>query len=160
MMDLYEVTGAAGRLAIALRPRGGDWLGDELRAFVRPGWTHLVTTLEDAELVDLELVELGAACAAAGAHWIRLPIADRDVPDLRTARDFAARLHALLVEGAAIAVHCRQGIGRSSLVVASVLVAAGVPPEEAWRRVGEARGREVPDTAAQRKWLYSLADVS
>jgi protein-tyrosine phosphatase len=70
------------------------------------------------------------------------------------------RLHALLVEGAAIAVHCRQGIGRSSLVVASVLVASGVGPEEAWRRVSEARGREVPDTAAQRAWLYALAEMS
>lgn len=160
MMDLYEVTGAAGRLAIALRPRGGDWLRDELRAFVRGGWTHLVTTLEDSELVELELAELGPACAAAGALWIRLPIADRDVPDLRTAWNVATRVHALLVEGAAIAVHCRQGIGRSSLVVASVLVAAGATPEEAWRRVGEARGREVPDTAAQQRWLYALADLS
>ena len=159
-MDLYEVAGTTGRLAIALRPRGGDWLSDELRAFVRGGWTHLVTTLEEAELVELELVHLGDACVAAGVHWIRMPIADRDVPDLRTAWSVATRLHALLVEGAAIAVHCRQGIGRSSLVVASVLVAAGVQPAEAWRRVGEARGREVPDTAVQRQWLYALAELS
>lgn len=160
MMGLYEVPGAAGRLAIALRPRGGDWLGDELHAFARSGWTHLVTTLEDAELVELELVRLGAACEAAGVHWIRMPIADRDVPSVRTARGAVTHLRALLLDGAAVAVHCRQGIGRSSLVVASVLVTAGLPPDEAWRLVAEARGRAVPDTEAQRRWLYALAEAT
>jgi protein-tyrosine phosphatase len=62
-------------------------------------------------------------------------------------------LETALASGKNVAVHCRQGIGRSSLVAASVLIAAGETPEEAFRHVEQARGRPVPDTAEQREWV-------
>jgi protein-tyrosine phosphatase len=70
-----------------------------------------------------------------------------------TCSGFLSRLDAALESGKNVAVHCRAGIGRSSIVVGSLLVAAGVEPEEAFRRIEKARGRPVPDTAEQREWV-------
>ena len=38
-----------------------------------------------------------------------------------------------------MAIHCRQGIGRSAMLAASLLVIAGVPPTEAWSRIRETK---------------------
>jgi hypothetical protein len=38
-------------------------------------------------------------------------------------------------------------------VAASVLIAAGDTPNEAFRRIEQARGRPVPDTPEQRDWV-------
>lgn len=50
-------------------------------------------------------------------------------------------------------MHCRQGLGRSSLITAGVLVAEGMAPEEAIAAVGTARGRDVPETREQWEWI-------
>lgn len=72
MIDLYPIPDLPrGRLAVALRPRGGDWLLSELQQLERRGWTLLVSTLEREELEELELQDLGDACAAAGLGWSR-----------------------------------------------------------------------------------------
>ena len=54
-------------------------------------------------------------------------------------------------------IHCRQGIGRSSLLAAAVLEASSL--DEAWRRIAEARGRSVPDTPEQRAWLQASGAI-
>jgi protein-tyrosine phosphatase len=83
-----------------------------------------------------------------------LPIPDRGVPpDQEAARHLLAALRDHLAAGRAVAVHCRIGIGRSSLIAAALLVVHGVPAAEAWMRVEAARGCPVPDTAAQMEWV-------
>jgi len=67
------------------------------------------------------------------------------------------KLEKALETGKNVAVHCRQGIGRSSLVIASVLVSAGEEPNEAFRRIEKARGTPVPDTLEQRDWVSQMA---
>ena len=55
-----------------------------------------------------------------------------------------------------IVIHCRQGIGRSSIVAAIILTRQGATVEEAFDRLAEARGRPVPDTPEQREWVANL----
>lgn len=129
----------------------------ELSDLKRRGWAVLVTTLEAAELGEFELQGLKDACRDMGIEWVHFGIADRGVPSVEAMIGLAARLHREVGDGAGVAVHCRQGIGRSSLVVASVLVAGGATPEHAWEQVAAARGRPVPDTPEQRTWLSALA---
>ncbi|MFQ5858481.1 MAG: hypothetical protein ACE5LU_23020 [Anaerolineae bacterium] len=62
-----------------------------------------------------------------------------------------------LAEGKHVAVHCRQGIGRSTLIAACLLVLAGVDPETAFQRVSAARGCAVPETSEQREWVIKFA---
>jgi len=62
-----------------------------------------------------------------------------------------------LAAGKNVAVHCRQSIGRSGLVVAAALMMSGVETREAVELVSKARGIAVPETAGQLQWLNRLA---
>jgi protein-tyrosine phosphatase len=64
-----------------------------------------------------------------------------------------------LARGEKVTVHCRQGIGRSALIAASLLVASGVDPKRAFERVAAARGSSVPDTAEQEQWVTQRTAV-
>jgi predicted protein tyrosine phosphatase len=68
-------------------------------------------------------------------------------------RQFADALSA----GKHLVFHCRQGIGRSSLMAAGALVLVGLAPEQAFERLSQARGRPVPETEGQREWVVALA---
>ncbi|MGW6917001.1 hypothetical protein ACWGB8_24705 [Kitasatospora sp. NPDC054939] len=86
----------------------------------------------------------------------RRPLPDRTVPDpaavLPTLHGLARRLR----DGAHVVTHCRAGLGRSSLLAASLLVLNGIDPDTAWSRIERARGLAVPDTAEQRRWPAAL----
>src|SRR5262249_57272705 len=92
-------------------------------------------------------------------EFVSSPFADRGVPaSASDALGLVRRLAALLAGGKAVAIHCRQGVGRSSLVAACVLASLREKPEEAFERVARVRGRPVPDTAEQREWVLRFAE--
>jgi protein tyrosine phosphatase (PTP) superfamily phosphohydrolase (DUF442 family) len=156
---IYWIAGPwPGRLAIVPRPRGGDWLEDELAAWRGQGIDVVVSTLEPDEEKALDLSKEGDAAGARGLDFIGFPITDRGVPaSARSFGDFVKRLDALLRAGKNVALHCRQGIGRSAVVAAGVLMQAGQTPAQALAAVSEARGLQVPETAEQRQWLEGYA---
>jgi len=147
-----------GRLGILLRPRGGDWLGDEIEAWHQAGVGMVVSLLEPDEAAQLALEDEASAATARGIAFRPLPIPDRGVP---ASKESVAQLAREIVEaleaGRSVAVHCRQGIGRSGLVAGAVLVAMGKAPASALKAVGAARGLEVPETREQRHWLDEFA---
>ena len=63
-----------------------------------------------------------------------------------------ARIADQLDAGKNVGVHCRQGIGRSGMIAAGVLVTSGSSPEDAMQAVSSARGAEVPETIEQSRW--------
>jgi protein-tyrosine phosphatase len=157
--DLYWVSGPwPGKLAIAPRPRGGDWLEDELNAWRGAGVDVVVSLLTREEENDLSLLEEARACRAAGIAYFSLPIEDRSVPtSIEEFTKQMARLLDLLNAGKTIAVHCRQGIGRAAMVVISLLVIAGGDLEAAVKHVSQVRKCSVPETGKQRQWLTDFA---
>ncbi|HEU4322356.1 MAG TPA: hypothetical protein VFS21_04325 [Roseiflexaceae bacterium] len=147
-------TAPNGRLALMARPRGGDWLEDDIRALGYAGVDTLVSLLTPDEVAELDLGAEQQLCAAAQIRFLSLPIRDRQTPPLNEATRAAVREIAdLLAGGAAVAVHCRMGIGRASLVSAATLALAGVPPDLAFAAIERARGCPVPDTPEQRAWV-------
>ena len=147
-----------GRLAIAARPRGGDWLSDELRAWRCAGVDMVVSSLTSEEERDLELGQEASCCAAAGLAFVPFPMADRSVP--ASTNDMAAlcrRLDDALLRGQSVAVHCRMGIGRSSLIAASLVAFRGGDPAAAFERISAIRGFPVPDTQEQAHWVERFA---
>jgi protein-tyrosine phosphatase len=148
-----------GRLAVLPRPRGGDWLADEVRSLRAGGVDVLVSLLTRDEVAELGLAEEAAFCAAGGIEFLSFPFADRGVPaSAPGALALVRRLAALVAGGKAVAVHCRQGVGRSALLAACVLAALGERPETAFQRIAAARGRPVPDTAEQREWVLRFTE--
>ncbi len=156
---VYWVNGLwPGRLAILPRPRGGDWLEDEARAWRSAGVDVVVSLLEEEEATELDIVSEAEACRATGIEFITHPLADRGIPPApRAFADLIRGLEAKLAAGKGVGVHCRQGVGRSALLAACLLMAAGVEADSAWGRVAAARGRPVPDTSEQREWAGRFA---
>ena len=147
-----------GKLAIVPRPRGGDWLEDEVRAWRQAGLDVIVSLLEADEVTDLELQHGAELSQLSGLAFISFPITDRSIPTLRTdALKLLRELLGLLRTGKHVAIHCRQGIGRAALMAASLLVLDGLTPEVALQKVSAARGCSVPETAEQRAWVLALA---
>ena len=147
-----------GHLAIVPRPRGGDWLEEEVRSWQEAGLEVVVSLLTPDENTELELHQEELLCRARGIQFYAYPIQDRGVPTSRKATtDLVQNLEEALEEGKSVAVHCRQGIGRSSLITALLLVSAGIGPEAALAQISQARGCVVPDTLEQSNWIKSFA---
>ncbi|MFF0413613.1 tyrosine protein phosphatase [Kitasatospora sp. NPDC004745] len=145
-----------GRLSTMARPRGHDWLDDEMTALSNHGVDILVCALTGPELAELGLTDEPRAATAAGLRFLAAPIPDRTVPD---PAEILPTLHTLaeqLRDGAHIVTHCRAGIGRSSLLAAAVLTLTGTAPDTAWHHIERARGLTVPDTTEQRRWPLHL----
>jgi protein-tyrosine phosphatase len=150
--DIYWIDHpGAFRLATMARPRAGDWLADEVGNWDRHGVDRVVSLLEPAEVADLDLHAEASLCRARGIEFLSLPIADRGIPeDLPAVTSLAREIAA---SRATVAIHCRIGIGRSSMIAAAVLCASGMTPEAAFSAIELARGLPVPDTASQREWV-------
>jgi protein-tyrosine phosphatase len=153
--ELHWVNGPwKGKLAIAPRPRGGDWLEDEIAAWRRMGITTVVSLLTREEECELGLIEETAVARSLGLNFLSLPIPDREVPASESeVTAMLARLHENLANGHSAVIHCRQGVGRAGLLAACMLVFEGEPPLEAIQAVSQARGVEVPETPGQREWI-------
>ena len=135
------------------RPRGGDWLDEEMRDLSVAGVGVLVSALTPTEAASLDLGGEADASVTAGIRFIGFPVTDRGIPDASAFWSLVSELKALLGEGTNVVVHCRMGIGRSSLVAAGVLVDEGMSADDAWSAISQARGLAVPDTDEQRAWL-------
>lgn len=157
--ELYWIPSTwPGRIAIMPRPRGGDWLEDEVRAWRDASVGVVVSLLEEEEIADLELSAEGELARANDIELVSFPIADRSVPASRaSASELVTTLATRLNAGQNVAIHCRQGIGRAALVAIAVMIRLGVDAEKAIERVSAARGRAVPETPEQREWLLEFA---
>jgi protein-tyrosine phosphatase len=157
--ELYWIPGSApGRIAIMPRPRGGDWLEDEVRSWRSAGVDIVLSLLAHDEIAELDLAEEATWCRAHGIEFLSFPIVDRSVPSSREAvKELVTGLAQRLAEGKSVAIHCRQGIGRAALIAICVLVATGVDPEAATQRVSAARGCSVPETTEQNRWITEFA---
>jgi protein-tyrosine phosphatase len=155
---LYSIrTLPSGQLSIMARPRGGDWLPDEITALCEVGVSVLVSLLTATEVSELDLEEEKAACHNQGITYLSLPIPDRSIP-LFSAQTFTflEQLKAYLTEGQHIVLHCRQGLGRAALMAASVLVLSGLSPDQAFEQLSTVRGYPVPETEEQRAWVMAF----
>ena len=117
-MELYWIEGPwPGKLAILPRPRGGDWLEDEVQGWRAAGVDVVVSLLTSDEVADFDLAQESSLCEAHGIDFRPFPIVDRSVPASRKAAlNFVEKLAKPLAEGKSVAIHCRQGIGRSALI--------------------------------------------
>jgi protein-tyrosine phosphatase len=149
-----------GKLAVSSRPRGGDWLSDELSGWKSEGLEAVLSLLTSLEEKDLDLVQEEHQTHAAGMKFLSLPIPDRQVPGSETELTaILEQMDSILSAGKNLVVHCRQGIGRTGLVAACLLITKGITPDVAIKRVSAARGLEVPETIEQRDWIDHYATV-
>jgi protein-tyrosine phosphatase len=158
-MQKYLIEGPwSGELAIIPRPRGSDWLEDEVRALKDEGFDVVVSFLTGDEAEELGLLREAEVIRGSGLEFWNFPIPDLGVPASReTATKFLEKLHQLLLAGKKIAIHCRGSIGRSGLVASSMLVMSGLDSSQAFSQVSAVRGFSAPETSEQRDWVIALS---
>lgn len=149
----------SGQLAIIARPRGNDWLLDEVQAWHDAGVNLVVSLLTSSENDELGLVQEGQFTKDLGMDFVSFPIDDYSVPKSEeSVLQLTSKLHQNLSEGKCVGIHCRQSIGRSGLIAACLLVVAGEAPTDAFDHVSAGRSATVPDTAEQREWVHKFAN--
>jgi protein-tyrosine phosphatase len=157
--ELHWVEGPwPGRLALAARPRGGDWLEDELANWRKAGVDTVLSLLTADEEKELDLQDEARKVKNLGMGFQSFPIRDREVPTSEA--KLAAALEELdadLSAGKNAVIHCRQGVGRTGLVAACLLVTKGLSSGAAISSVSAARGTPVPETEEQRRWINHYA---
>jgi len=146
------------RLALMPRPRGAEWLAEEVASWRTAKVGSVLSLLESHEIRELELKAEPSLCAEHGITFRSFPIPDRGTPASRV--EFLAlltQLHAEIVQGEAVAIHCRAGIGRTGLVAGCLLHMLGVPYRDIFHVLSRSRGVAVPDTSAQVEWVERFA---
>ncbi|WP_211257466.1 dual specificity protein phosphatase family protein [Muricoccus aerilatus] len=106
----------------------------DVKAIAAWGATLVLTLVTGQELQALRVAGLGAAVAAEGMAWLHLPIEDFSVPTAEWEaawREERHAVHAALVGGEAVLVHCKGGLGRAGLVSSRILVERGMAPQQA-----------------------------
>ena len=151
MPNIYWVDGAGiGRLAIVQRPR----IATDYMALKEAGIDVLVSMLEREEAHRAGLSSAPHYCRDAGIAFHSQPITDFGLPTTIEPMEMLARhLLAELRAGKGVAAHCYAGLGRSPLMIATVLVEAGLDASEACGLLSEARGENVPEMPTQVRWL-------
>ena len=154
--------GDYGRIGITLclgktDPAGltGAWARDldlDLDAIADWGATAVVSLITDQELDRLAVRDLPGAVRDRHMEWWHLPIQDGEPPgpDFEKSWEVAGEaLRDRLRAGFDALVHCKGGLGRSGTVAARLLVELGANPDDAIRRVRDARSPQAIETTAQ-----------
>lgn len=148
-----------GRLAVVSRPDPAYGLPQQMLALRDAGIDTLVSLLAPDEAAVMGLAEEEAAAIAAGMVFDTLPTTDFAVPpSFSVAAEVIGRAAADLRAGRSVGAHCYAGRGRSPLFIAALMVHEGYSAGDAIDAVSAARGRRVPETAAQHKWIADYAD--
>lgn len=144
----------AAKLGTMARPRGNDWLEDEINHLKSKNVGVLVSLLEKEEIRELKLEREGEFCKAKAIDFINFPIPDITVPTQKDkVNALINNLTSLLNNGITVVIHCRMGIGRSSIIAAAILLEFGFKATEIIDNISLIRGLKVPDTEEQLQWL-------
>ncbi len=165
-INSVRVPGGTGLIGMTLCPgkcqgNGGQaiWARDlETDLNVIKGWgaSLVVSLLDDAEFMRLQVPQLGRRVEAWGMRWWHLPIFDGNAPGQSFTAAWPAKTEALLERlrvGERVLLHCKGGLGRTGTVAAMLLIDAGLSPADAIEAVREARPQTI-ENAAQENYLY------
>lgn len=147
------------RIGTMARPRGNDWLDDEIKWLKHRGVDCLVSLLEKHEEWELDLSKESEVCINWGIEFINFPIEDVKTPKNRNefiqlAHELSCRIKAQKT----VVIHCRMGIGRSSMLASAILIHLGFTGEYAFELISKQRKLKVPDTEEQKEWIIRMED--
>jgi len=94
--------------------------------------------------------------SSAGFSFLCLPIADGAPPALEQVSEFIRFVDSHRQRGAAVAVHCEAGLGRTGTMLAAYLIAKGASPPVAIDEVRRAEHSAI-ETPQQIKFLWGLS---
>lgn len=151
-------TNFLGSLGIMARPRGNDWLKGELRWLKLRGVDCLVSLLESSEAYELGLSCESDLCRNHEIEFINYQIEDVNTP--KDSDSFIALVKSLagrIKKTEKVVIHCRMGIGRSSMLAAAILIHIRFDERKVFKIISKSRGMTVPDTDEQIEWIQTIS---
>ncbi|WP_271766720.1 protein-tyrosine phosphatase family protein [Aquimarina algiphila] len=143
-----------GNLGMMARPKGNDWLEDEIRALKNVEVNTIVSLLEKHEEITLEITEEAFFCKKYDIEYINFSIPDRGIPkEIDPFIALITHIDNQLKDHKKVIVHCRMGIGRTAMVVGAILIKNGIDPEYVFEHLSKTRTLTVPDTEEQKEWV-------
>ncbi len=128
-------TPSGARLLLTPCPGTKDTsVGAAVNTLKEAGADAVITMLTNADIKKLGVEHLGSEIEQQGIAWFQLPIEDDCAPEAIFEEAFAKskdELLELLKNKATIAIHCRGGTGRTSLMAAILLLESG----ESWTEI-------------------------
>lgn len=166
LLRIDQIPLGAGRIGMTHCPgrcgtdgAGRIWARDldaDLAAVKNWGAGLLVTLIETDEFRTYGVDDLPNAVGRAGLDWRHWPVGDMKTAQGASREAMEAALPALVAQvenGGAVTIHCAAGLGRTGTFAAQLLVASGMSPEAAIRRVRAARPGTI-ETAAQEEAVH------
>ena len=147
-------------LGIMSRPMGGDDLMEEIQHWKKLDVNTIVSFLTDEENEELELEYQRMDCRKEGFDFIKFPIEDQQVPDsfLKT-KELVQILFDKIKENKKILMQSRGGIGRVSIIAASVLATLHeISVNQSFDNIAKIRVLHVPDTDEQITWTQEFIE--
>ena len=142
------------KLGIMARPRGNEWLEEEILSLKKQDVQVIVSLLDRNEIYELGLEKESEICSNHGIDYISFPIADRHVPKLDSRfHNFIGQLKEKRSTGNNIVIHCRMGIGRATIIAGCLVLKPGYKTGDIIEHISKIRGLRVPDTDEQIAWL-------
>ena len=145
-----RVAGAPLRTASEITPQihvGGQ--------YYRRGWPKLAARGVTA-VINMRVEFDDRAAGIAPPRYLHLPTVDDHAPDLEHLQTWVAFIADEIARGGAVYIHCKSGVGRAATMAAAYLLAEGLPLEQAWARIRQARPFVRP-TAVQTEQLERFA---
>jgi protein-tyrosine phosphatase len=138
-----------GRLIAGRHPCawGSENASAEVRELATAGVTLFLDLTQSGEL------EPYASHVEPPARYVNRPIRDFSIPGRDALVATLDEIDAEIEAGGLVYVHCWAGCGRTGVVVGTWLVRHGVAPNEALRRIADARGLGCPQTLEQRVYV-------
>jgi protein-tyrosine phosphatase len=93
-----------------------------------------------------------------GSPTCWFPIHDLHAPDPVTMERFVGELVEMVADGETLVVHCAAGKGRAGTTAVCVLLALGVPLDEALEHVAASRPGAGPEVGVQRQLVHDFAE--
>lgn len=122
------------------------------------GASALASLVENYEFEVLAVADFAEKVQDSGIEWHHVPIMNRDVPYAAFEERWITSgrvLRQRLRRGERIVLHCKNGLGRTGMIAARLLVELGEYPEAAIRRVRSARPGAI-ETLQQKRHVYQF----
>jgi len=135
-----------------------DRIENDLQCISNWGASLVVNLLEMQEIIMLGTAALPARILSRNMAFLHLPMANNLLPDEGFEEDWRSKRSRLLEslrDGGRILIHCKEGIGRSGLVAARLLIESGIDADSAISAVRKARPGSFM-FSAQEKYCHSL----
>lgn len=161
LLNIYPIPiNVVGKLAIISRPYGYDRLDESIESLKDGGIDVVISALAQDEILELDLGLEKEICEKYKIQFLSFTIQDRGVPlSYQSMKKFCESVSYKIQEGLSIGIHCRAGIGRSSMIASCILLDLGIGIQEGIELISKSRRVRVPDTEEQMNWLYEYEKI-